>query len=223
MRSNSTPALRWVSLFLILAAVAVITLQLVSFSRLRANFPAGMEIAEVPVGGLDRATSAQRLLEAYSTTPVELHYGEEIIHLTPASAEFELDLEAMLAAADQNRSQQPFWTEFWNYLWRRTAAPVSIPLIASFSESRLETYLENEIAQRYDLPPIPPLPAVGTVNFQSGTQGTALNINRSVDLVDTALRSPSRRVVDLPLAKTNPPKPSIGNLEIMLKQIVDLA
>lgn len=223
MRSNSFPALRWVSLFLILAAVAVITLQLVSFSRLRANFPAGMEIAEVPVGGLDRATSAQRLLEAYSTTPVELHYGEEIILLTPASAEFELDLEAMLAAADQNRSQQPFWTGFWNYLWRRTAAPVSIPLIASFSESRLEAYLENEIAQRYDQPPIPPLPAVGTVNFHPGTQGTALNINRSVDLVDTALRSPSRRVVDLPLAKTNPPKPSIGNLEIMLKQIVDLA
>ena len=223
MKTSSFSTLRWVSLFLILAAVSVAALQLVRFSRFRANFPAGMEIAEIPVGGLDRAASAQRLLEVYSATPVELHYGEEIIHLPPASAEFELDLEAMLAAADLSRSQQPFWTEFWNFLWGRTAAPASIPLIASISEPRLEAHLENEITQRYDQPPVPPLPSVGTVNFQPGTQGTALDINRSVDLIETALRSPSRRVVDLPLSKTNPPRPSIANLEIMLKQIVDIA
>lgn len=223
MRTRSFSALRWVSLFLILAAVAVATLQLIRFSRFRANFPAGMEIAEIPVGGLDRAASAQRLLEVYSATPVELHYGDEIIHLAPISAEFELDLEAMLAAADLSRSQQPFWIEFWNFLWGRTAAPASIPLIASISEPRLEAYLENEITQRYDQPPVPPLPSVGTVNFQPGTQGTAMDINRAVDLIETALRSPSRRVVDLPLSRTNPPRPSIANLEIMLKQIVDIA
>ncbi|MEE9188942.1 MAG: hypothetical protein V3U36_06200, partial [Anaerolineales bacterium] len=105
MRSTSFSALRWFSLFMILAAVAVFTMQLVRFSRLRANFPNGMGIAEVPVGGQDRATSAQRLLEVYSATPVELHYGDEIIHLDPAVAEFKLDLESMLAAADLARSQ----------------------------------------------------------------------------------------------------------------------
>ena len=52
------------------------------------------------------------MLEVYSTTPVELQYGDEIIHLTPAAAEFELDLESMLAAADLTRSQQPFWLNF---------------------------------------------------------------------------------------------------------------
>jgi hypothetical protein len=223
MKSRSFSALRWVSLFLILAAVVVFTLQLIRFSRLRASFPAGMEIADVPVGGLDRAASAQRLLEVYSATPVELRYGEQVIHMTPAAAEFELDLEAMLAAADQDRSQQPFWIEFWNFLWGRTAEPASIPLIASISEMRLETFLNEEIAKRYDKPPMPAIPAVGTVNFQPGSQGTVLNINRSVALIETALRSPSRRVVDLPLEHTNPPRPSIGNLEIMLKQIVDIA
>ena len=223
MRSRSFPALRWVSLFFILAAVAVFTLQLVRFSRFRLNFPAGMQIAEIPVGGLDRAASAERLLGVYSTTPVELHYGDEIIHLTPGVAEFDLDLEAMLAAADLTRSQQPFWVEFWNFLWGRGIEPASIPLIASISEPRLESYLENEIASRYDQSPLPPIPAVGTVNFQPGAQGTQLDISRSIDLIETALRSPSKRVVDLPLSRTNPPRPSIGNLEIMLKQIVDIA
>ncbi len=215
--------LRWVSLFLILAAVAVFTLQLIRFSRLRVNFPDRMEIAEVAVGGQDRATSAQRLLEVYSATPVELHYGDEIIHLTPAVAEFELDLESMLAAADLARSQESFWVEFWDYLWGRTPPAASIPLRASFSESRLRAFLENEIAERYDQPPVPAMPAVGTVNFQPGEQGTELDIDRAVDLIETALRSPTRRVVDLPMDRTNPPRPSIAYLEILLKQMVDLA
>ena len=223
MRSSSFSALRWVSLFLILSAVAVFTLQLVRFSRIRVNFPDGMVIADVPIGGLDRAISAQRLLEVYSTTPVELHYGEEIIHLNPAVAEFEPDLESMLAAADLARSQQPFWVEFWNYLWGRTQPPVSIPLRATFSEPRLTTYLETEIAERYDQPPVPAMPAVGTVNFRPGAQGTELDVDRSVGLIETALRSPSKRVVELPMDRTNPPRPSMNNLEILLKQTVDLS
>jgi beta-lactamase class A len=223
MRSSSFSALRWVSLFLILAAVAVFTLQLVRFSRLRVNFPEGMVIAGVPVGGQDRATSAQRLLEVYSATPIELHYGDEIIDLAPAVAEFELDLESMLAAADLTRNQESFWVEFWNYLWGRTPPPASIPLRATFSEPRLTNFLENEIAERYDQPPVPAMPAVGTVNFQSGKQGTELDIDRAVDLIDTALHSPNRRVVELPMGRTNPPRPSIDNLEILLKQTIDLA
>jgi hypothetical protein len=223
MRSSSFSALRWVSLFLILAAVALFTLQLVRFSRFRVNFPDGMLIADVPVGGQDRATSAQRLLEVYSATPIELHYGEEVIHLDPTVAEFELDLESMLAAADLARSQQPFWIEFWNFLWGRTPPPASIPLRASFSEPRLSGYLETEIAQRYDQPPVPAMPSVGTVNFQPGTLGTELDIDRSVDLIETALRSTTKRVVDLPMDRTNPPRPSIDNLEILLKQTIDIA
>jgi hypothetical protein len=223
MRGSSFSVLRWISLFLIIGAVILFTLQLVRFSRLRANFPDGMVIADVSVGGLDRAASAQRLLEVFSATPVEVHYGEEVIHLEPAIAEFELDLESMLAAADLTRSQQPFWVEFWNFLWGRTPSPATIPLRASFSEARLRTYLESEIANRYDQPPTAAIPSVGTVNFQPGIQGTALDIDRSVELIETALRSTSRRVVDLPLERTNPPRPSIDNLEILLKQTVDLS
>lgn len=223
MRSNSFSALRWFSLFIILAAVVVFTMQLVRFSRLRANFPDEMRIAEVPVGGQDRATSAQRLLEVYSATSVELHYGDEIIHLDPAVAEFKLDLESMLAVADLARSQQPFWVEFWDYLWGRTPSPVSIPLRASFSELRLKTYLETEIAERYDKLPIPAMPTVGTINFQPGIPGTELDINRSVDLIDTALHSTSKRVVELPMTRTNPPRPLISNLEILIKQTIDLS
>jgi beta-lactamase class A len=217
--SRSSSALRWISVFFILSAVIIGTLQLVRFSRLRANLPAGMVIAGVPVGGLDRQQSAQRLLEAYSV-PVQLHYNEAIIHLNPAVVGFELDLESMLAAAELTRSQQSFWVDFWNYLWGRTSPPAEIPLRSSMSEPRLRAYLEDEIAARYDKPPTPSQPAVGTVNFQPGVEGTELNIDRSVDLIENALRSTSRREVDLTLKRISPPRPSFQNLEILLKQTI---
>lgn len=224
MRSRgSSSALRWISVFLILGAVILTTLQLVRFSRLRTSFPAGMVIAGVPVGGLDRPGSAQRLLEVYSTVPVELHYGGEVIHLPPAAAGFQLDLESMLAAADLARSQQPFWVDFWNYLWGRTASPGEVPLRASISEARLRAYLKEEIAARYDKPPTPAMPQVGTVSFQAGTQGTELDIDRAIILIDNALRSPNRRVVELPLVRTLPQRPSFGNLEELLKQTIQIS
>ena len=83
MRNRSSiSALRWISLFLIMAAVVLAILQLVRFSRLRTIFPQGMTIADIPVGELDRQSSAQRLIEVYSV-PVELHYGDDAIQIDP--------------------------------------------------------------------------------------------------------------------------------------------
>ena len=223
MRNPTTfSSLRWISLVFILGAVALVTLQLVRFSRIRASFPAGMEIAGVPVGGLDRQASAERLLEVY-TVPVEIHYGTEVIHLNPSTVGFELDLESMLAAADLARSQQSFWVDFWNFLWGRSAPPAEIPLRASYSETRLRAYLSDEISARYDQPPSPAKPSVGTINFQPGTQGTALEVDRSVLLIENALRSTTQRVVELPLERTQPPRPTFQNLEVLLKQTIDLS
>jgi len=223
MRNRSSiSALRWISLFLIIAAVILAILQLVRFSRLRTIFPQGMTIADIPVGELDRQSSAQRLLEVYSV-PVELHYGDDAIQIDPSVVGFQLDLESMLAAADLERSQQPFWVDFWNFLWGRSTPPSDIPLRASYSEARLRQYLTDEIAARYDKPPIPPVPAVGTVNFEPGVQGTELDIDRTVDLLESSLRSTSQRVVELPLQRTQPPRPSFQNLEILLKQTIDLS
>ena len=211
------------SVFLLLGAVILATLQLVQFSRLRSSFPPGLVVASIPIGGLDRSTAAERLLAVYAKTSIELHYGNAIIQILPAAAEFEVDLESMLAAADLARTQQPFWTEFWNYLWGGPVTSVDIPLRAKFSETRLRALLADEIAARYDQPASPAIPAAGTVNYQPGLQGTTLDIDRSVLLIEAALRSPTRRVVDLPLLRSQPPRPSFQNLEVLLKQSISLS
>jgi beta-lactamase class A len=215
-------ALTWVSVFFILGAVLLFIMQLIAFSRLWANFPAGMTIAGIPVGGLDRQGAAERLLQVYAV-PVELHYGEAIVQVSPTVFGFELEMEKMLTAAELERVRQPFWMAFWNYLWNRAPAAVDIPLSVITSDERIRVYLTTEVAARYDQPPQPATPVVGTVEFRSGQQGTALDVERSILLVDNALRSATRRVVYLPLQRTAPTRPPFQNLAVMLRQTIDLS
>jgi len=223
MRNRSPfSLLRLISLALVFIALIIMILQLITFSRIWANYPAGLMIAGVPVGLLDRQQSAQRLLEVY-TQPVELYYRNSVIQLAPSSVSFELDLESMLAAAEIERTRLPFWEGFWNYLWGRTANPANIPLRSNYSEDRLREFLVNEISTRYDQPSTPARPIPGSVEFQSGTSGTTLNVDRSISLIEDALVSNTNRIVDLPLQNLGPATPTISNLDVMLKQtVVDL-
>lgn len=220
MRRRSTfSSLRWISIVLIFAAVALTAFELVRYSRIRANFPQGMRIADLDVSGLDRETAAQRLLEVYSSE-VELHYGDAVIQVKPATLGFELNLESMLTAADIERIAQPFWTGFWDYLWNRQLGTTPIPLRATISEDRMRAYLKNEIAARYDQPAKAAVPVAGSVNFEAGSPGSTLDIDRAVQLITSALQSPTNRTVNLTYQTTIAPKPSFQNLEILLQQII---
>jgi len=220
-RSLFSP-LRWFSVFFLLAALILTAVELVRFSRVQANFPAGLTIAGIPVGGLDRQQAAQRLLEAYSI-PIELTYNEASIQIPPSTVDFQLDLDRMLAAADLQRTQKQFWQGFWDYLWNRSSNPAEIPLRYYYSETRLRVYLEQEIARRYDQPAIPARPAVGTVNFQPGVPGTSLDVDSSIQLVENALQSLTQRSTSLPLRRSEPPRPAFQNLAVLLQQTIDLA
>ncbi|GAB4580194.1 MAG: serine hydrolase [Anaerolineales bacterium] len=211
----------WFSLLFLLAALVLTVFQLVQFSRVRTNFPQGLVIAGVPVGGLDRQQASERLLTMY-TTPVELHYGEAVIHLEPGVVEFALDLESMLAVADLQRTEESFWVGFGDYLLGQSTVPEPVPLRATYSEERLRTYLEGEIRLRYDQPAISPRPAVGTVNFIPGIPGTALDVDGAVNLIEQALFSTTSRQVDLPLARTEPPRLSFDNVGVLLRQTLEV-
>ena len=90
VRSRSS-ILRWVSSFLLIATIILLTFQLIVYSRSRANFPVGLVIAEIPVGGVSRQEAAERLLEIYSL-PVEISYQNDVIHMDPSVIDFDLYL-----------------------------------------------------------------------------------------------------------------------------------
>ncbi len=220
---GSSFATRWISLAFFVAAIILLMVQLVTYSRLRANYPIGMKIAGVPVGGIDPQTASQRLLQVYTNTPVEIRLGDQIVQMDPSSAGYSINLDSMLAAADYERTGGAFWLGFWDYLWNRQSNPAEIPLIDSINSEQLENYLRTEIAARYDKPAVPAQPVAGSTQFQTGLPGQSLDIARAAVLVEDALRSPSSRVVTLPFSNVRPPRPSLSNLQIQLQQIIDLA
>ncbi|MGD8457961.1 MAG: serine hydrolase [Anaerolineales bacterium] len=214
--------LRWISIALILFAVILLTLQLISFSRSRGTYPRGMEIANVPVAGFNREQATERLLEVYNRQ-LELYYHEGIIHMDPAIIGFQLNLESMLATADLVRIGGSFWNDFWDYLWGNQELPEPVPLDASYSESTLRSYLIDEIGARYDQPAIPSRPQAGTLNFEPGTPGMSIDVDTAVFQIENALFSPTNRKVHLSLEQAAAGRPSFQNLEILLKQSLDIA
>lgn len=216
---NTNIILRGVSILFLTAALVLAITSLITYSRQRNNYPAGMTIAGVPVGGLSPVEASQRLLEVY-TSPIEARYEEARIHIDPGTVGFQIDIETMLAAADLSRTGGSFWGGFWDYIWNRTPPETQIPLSASISEDRLREYLQNEIASRYDEPPAPAQPVPGGTSFLPGAPGRTLDLERAVLLISDALRSPTNRSVALSFTRSSAARPTIDNLEILLKQII---
>ena len=83
--------IRWAALGLILMASFLLILQLVRYGRVRATFPTGLTVANIPIGGLTYDTAAERLVQAYMT-PIELQYQSARIQVRPATLGFELQV-----------------------------------------------------------------------------------------------------------------------------------
>ena len=218
---DSSFILRWISLLFISAAIILTMIALANYSRERGNYPYGLTVANIPIGGMDPQNASLRLLQVYNT-PVELHYAGAVIMLDPAVAGFQINTESMLAAADLQRTGSSFWGGFWDFLWNRQSTTNDVPLISSYSEERLRVYLQNEIASRYDIPASAAAPQPGQVTFIPGTAGQELDIDRAVIVISDALKSSTNRTVALTYQTTKPGRPPLKNLEILIKQIVDL-
>ena len=221
MRRNGYNIQRLISIAFLLSAVALFFFELLAYSRERALLPDQLTIADVSVANTTQSEARERLLQTFST-PVELFYGDQRILLNPANVGFRLDTDVMLAAAELERTEKPFWGGFWDYLWNRPGEATSIPLKAEYSSVQLENAL-MDIGARYDTPPTSSEPIPGTPNFNPGIPGRVLDIRRGVDLVGAVLESPLRRSVNLPIVNEGPAKPTFNTLEILFKQVIEVS
>jgi beta-lactamase class A len=219
---NTSILFRIISILLLTGTIILVIITLIGYSRQRNNYPAGMTVGGVPVGGLGPQEASERILLVY-TTPVEAQYGDAIIHIDPSAVGFEIDLESMLAAADLSRTGGSFWGGYWAYLWNQEPEPVAIPLRSTVNEDALRNYLQHEIAPRYDIPPEPARPIPGSANFVPGRPGQILDIERAILLIEDALRSPSNRTVSLTFQRSTAARPTTENLKILLEQTINLA
>ena len=222
MHRREFPIFRSLAIIMILITVLLSIVELISYSRIRNNFPLGLRVGEIPIGGLDYEDAAERIYTVYRS-PIQVTYDGNPIQVRPAVLGFEPRVENMLAVADNMRVTDPFWEGFWNYLWNREVEVIDIPLDADYNENLIREYLSEEISSRYDTPASSPQPIAGTTEFAAGTPGTELDIDRATLQVIDALQSPTDRQVTLTLNEVSASRPTISDLEIMLRQIVDVS
>ena len=169
---RSIPILRGASIVLLSVALVMVVIALIGYSRQRNNYPGGMKIAGVNVGGVDPQIASQRVLQVYSS-PIEVQYGEASIHINPSVVGFELELDTMIAAADLERTGFVLGG-IWNYLWNREPQAVEVPLSSTIEEERL-TPIFKLIATRYDDPRRRLKPVPDNYKVSPGTQGRVLD------------------------------------------------
>ena len=205
----------------ILGSLIVLAAQLFFFARALETLPAGLTIADVPVGGLSNSEAEQRLSQAYAS-PVVLDYRGNTIQLEPTQVSFQLDTNAMFSQVVLAESSGSAWPDLWAYLWSAPPpAPNPIPLQSTYDQTSLETFLAD-VAARYDNIGTAVQADPLTLGFIPGSSGYKLDKDSALTLINAALRSPANRAVTLPVNDFAQALPTYDTLADLLRTDIRL-
>ncbi|HLA44179.1 MAG TPA: serine hydrolase, partial [Aggregatilineales bacterium] len=209
------PVLRVLSGIALLVGILLLGIELVVYSSRDVNsLQDDVMIAGIQVGGLSENQAQLRWEAVYLDQPVTLIYRNSPIMFSPRTLGFRTNTEAMLAEVRaQTENEDTFWSGFWAYLWNRQSRAVRVELNAAVQEGQLRSVLED-IGARYDTGP----GSVGfdpaTLTFMSGSSGSRLDVNASIDLIRQTLFNPvpAERTIELPTQGVTAGNASIEDL-----------
>jgi|GEM_PF-86677 len=223
-RRRKSPSLCWLpavfgGLFLLFALIIAVV-DYAGFQKPQAVYPEGVTVQGIPLGGLDRSQAEARLAEAFSV-PVELRYHQARMQFSPTQLGFKPDYAATLSQIDENLPKKS-WVK---HLWGKTEAsePLDAALIAEVDLNELQAFLTEVIPPRYDQPATATVPILYSTNYEPGQPGFALqSLLTTTEQIQAALLSPDQRVVTLDVRETPALPLDRANLEVFLKQIIQL-
>jgi beta-lactamase class A len=195
-RGFQIPVLAIFSSGIVMVALVLFAMELARFAQGRDLLQTDITVAGVPVTGL-KLSEAVNTWETIYNQPIELDFQGNPILLNPADIGFRANSELMEADLTSKASATSnYWSDFWNYLWRRPTSPVTVSLIADYQEAKLRNYLQD-IAQRYETRASAASFDAKTLAFGAGASGQRLDIEASMQAIDDALRRPTNRKVKL--------------------------
>lgn len=220
-RRRGAPRLFFGSLFLILIALALFVGELLAFTQREDRLPAGISVAQVRVGN-EREDRAGAMIEQAYAEPVVLYYRDNPIVLNPDTVGFRVNVDAMLAdATASGEAGGGFWERFMRYLFgQEDTSAQNIPLVADYQTSIVRRELED-IAARYNQQGGRAGYDVQSLRVFSGDDGFQLNMDAALAAVDSALRRPDNRIVELPIAPAPFSQPSLDLLQDLIIAYLD--
>jgi hypothetical protein len=217
--------LRWLiritGIILIVVAILISFKQYQKAQRQMCFFSDGIQIAGVPVDGLD-IRSAQTRVEAVYQSPIELKINGSAINLYPEEMGIFIDYEKMINEAASNCYQLTNWQKFWNYLWNRSVSgDKSVGLIISIDDERIQDFIDSQIVPRYTFQALPAYSISGNTEFQLGSPGISFNEDKLVDDLKIASSSTTERVVIAKIEEINNSSPDLSMIESKLTEIIN--
>ncbi len=220
-RRTRVDPLRWLiagfGLFFLLFSLFILLKDYTAYRASSRLYPAGVSVAQVPIGGLTREQAEQRLIEVFSM-PVELRYSGARMQFLPAELGFSLNAQASLDQVDQDIPRGGWWRHLWGQ--SEPEYVQDFPLQASLDTSAARVFLTETVVPRYDQAASEALPILYSTNYAPGQPGYALDLDAALAALEPALFSASDRTADLPVLET----PALGlnprNLEVFLRQTI---
>lgn len=198
---------KWILLSLLLVAVGFLLYRGFQWRLARDELPEGSVIGGLDVSGLSLPQAAEMVTEAYQA-PVYLYHLEEHVELDPLNVGFLLDVEAMMARAQQQMDGREDWISFVAFALERPVQPVKVSLIATHDAVGLRALLKS-IAGFLDQPATAPQILTRDEAVEEGQAGFITDIDSSVAVAEAALYRPNNRVAQLALAEEQPPEMSL--------------
>ena len=216
--------MRWLpavfgGLFLLFALLIAIV-DYIGFQRPQTVYPSGVSVQGVPLGGLDRTQAEARLAEAFSL-PVELQYRDARLQFSPMELGFKPDYAATLSQIDTSLPKRSWFRHLWGKA--EVSSPTDMQLIAEVDLNQAQSLLAQVVSPRYEQPATPTLPILYSTNYTPGQPGFSLqSLPATAEKIQAALLSPDQRVVELDVQETPAVPLGRANLEIFLKQTIQL-
>ena len=224
-RRTGFPFLLSISILLSVSAIGLLIYYLVTFSRREQELPAGVTVAGINVGQLSERNAVARWERAYAE-PILLVYsndlGDHPIQLHPDQVGWRISSEPMLAGAlASGQLGGGFWRRFLDFLLGiELSVSEDIPLVADYQDNALEVFL-RDVAARYDDPPGSATFDLETLAIYPGGSGYALDVAAAMPAVDAALRSASKRYVELPVSPHGSQELRLDTLRALIINYLD--
>lgn len=206
---------RFLLFVLLTGAVAFLAYQFLLYQRARATFTEGMTIAGLSVEGLTGEEARELLQETY-LSPVVIYHRSERIELDPVEVGFNLDVDTMIADAEQAQAEQNFWMGFLNHMLKWTWEPIKIPLQAGYDPEELRVMLET-VADLLDQPGQNPQILSETAVFEPGKSGYVTDVDASFPVVERALYRAEDRTAELVIVEEDAPELNFELLEAVIR------
>ena len=186
-RRSRLPIVGLTSATLMIVAAVMFGVELINYSDRADSLGSDVTIGGVQVGGLAESDRVAALEDVYVEQPIYLDYNGDPILLYPSEIGFQLDTDGMQAEATRQASNRDtFWEGFWSFLWRESQPALELDLIANYSETELDEYLQD-LASRYGTSSSGPGFNVVNLTFGGSSSNTQLDIQAAKPLIAAAL------------------------------------